>query len=322
MQRLPATPPAPAAGGRLVPGLTAGPLRVDPLAYGPGGSRRRRWSYAAAADDHVAIGAAVVEVTGIAIGFVWALVDGEVVTWERRFPLGRGAWVGPTPQGGAGCRTRRGESVFVDPDGGLRVDVRASGERLRGRIVAQPTTPAVTVTATPGGGWNVTQKEAGQPAAGRVQLGELTFALDGGGWRDWTSGRQDRHTRWRWAAGATRVRGRTVGINVSTGMNASGPGENVVWWDGSPWPLQVDDLAPVGDDPAGRWRVTGHTDTSRWSLDFAPAGARSADENLLLIRSRYVQPVGTFRGQLPDPDGALVDLDGMPGVTEDHEALW
>ncbi len=324
MRPLPATPAAPAApGGGLLHGLTAGELRVDPVAYGPGRGRRRRWYYVAAADTQVGAGAAVVDLAVVAVAFAWANLDGDVITWERRFPLGRGAWVGPTPRGGAGCRTRRGETILLDADGGLHLDLTIAGERLRADVHAVAGTPAVAVTPTPGGGWNTTQKEAGQRVTGTVSLGTLTFDLDGGGWRDWTSGRQDRHTTWRWAAGAGRIGQRTVGINVSTGMNGAGPGEDVVWWDGAPYPLAVDELTPTGDDPAGPWRVAGHDDTvGDWTLDFDPQGVRSASENLIVMRSRYVQPIGTFHGTLPTPEATLARVAAMPGVTEDHEAVW
>ena len=66
----------------------------------------------------------------------------------------------------------------------------------------------------------------------------------------------------------------------------------------------------------GPWRLSGPD----WQLAFAPSGSRSATENLLVVRSSYVQPVGRFRGTLPHPDGPReVDL---VGVTEHHTAIW
>ena len=138
------------------------------------------------------------------------------------------------------------------------------------------------------------------------------------GWRDATSGRQDRRTTWRWAAGGGVGGGRRVGINVSTGMNAHELGEDVVWWDGEPSSLVIDRLAPiVGTVPHGRWEVHG----AGCALDFDGTGVRAKTERLPLLRSSYTQPIGRFVGTLPDPGGTPVEV-SLSGVTEDHLALW
>jgi hypothetical protein len=43
--------------------------------------------------------------------------------------------------------------------------------------------------------------------------------------------------------------------------------------------------------------------------------------NLLLVRSRFLQPAGAFHGtvRIGDRD---VELDGVPGVVEDQDVLW
>ena len=41
-----------------------------------------------------------------------------------------------------------------------------------------------------------------------------------------------------------------------------------------------------------------------------------------LVESRYVQPVGTFRGTIKPPDGPAVAVADLLGVTEDHAAKW
>ena len=52
-------------------------------------------------------------------------------------------------------------------------------------------------------------------------------------------------------------------------------------------------------------------------LEFTPEGKRAEDKNLLVAASRYVQPIGTFRGKV-----AGVDVADLCGVTEDHAARW
>jgi hypothetical protein len=53
-------------------------------------------------------------------------------------------------------------------------------------------------------------------------------------------------------------------------------------------------------------------------LDFEAGAVRARDDNLLIIRSEYEQPFGTFRGTLP---GGLELAEGY-GVMERHVAVW
>lgn len=309
------------ADGGLRPGLTAGSLEVDPLTLGARGGRPRRWCYAAAGDRDLAVGAAVVDLGPVGTTFVWASVAGRTVEWSRKVLLGRGLEVAATPKGGA-FYDGGGGRIALDAEGGLAIDVPlARGGRLVATAIAGGeggVTPAVLATRTPGGGWNVTEKAAGYRVVGTVELEGRVHLLDGRGWRDWTAGRQDRRTSWRWAAGGGWSRsGTPMGFNVSTGMNAEDEGEDVVWWDGRPHRLEVTALRPSGDDPAGPWTVSG----PGWGLELAPWGVRAADENLWVLRSSYVQPIGGFRGSLPAPDGSPVEVEAV-GVTEHHEATW
>jgi hypothetical protein len=316
--RGPATPVD--ADGRLLRGRWTGGLSLDPVSIGPRRGRVRRWCYAAAGDARAAVGAAVVDLGYVAVGFAWVSIDEVTGTWETRLPLGRGAWVGKVPGAGAGVTTSSA-SVRLDGVGGLDVEVPTDHGPLRARVeVTGAAEPVVLTTPTPAGGWNCTQKVAGHPVRGRVRLGDRhdhAFAADAGGWRDWTAGRQDRDTRWRWAAGAgLAADGRRVGCNLSTGMNAEAEGEDLVWWEGEPHPVVIERLAPIST-PTGAWRISGPAA----ALRFDPWGVRSADENLGVVRSWYVQPIGRFVGTLPDPDGHPVEVE-MTGVTEDHHAIW
>ena len=54
------------------------------------------------------------------------------------------------------------------------------------------------------------------------------------------------------------------------------------------------------------------------ALEFEAGAVRARDDNLLLLRSRYEQPFGTFRGTLP---GGVELAEGY-GVMERHVAVW
>lgn len=309
-------------GADLPVGCWAGRLREDPQDLGPRRGRARRWMYVAAGGEQASVGAAVVDLGFLSVAFCWALIGARTVTFEQRRVLGSRTWVGRLPDGGAGLSARRARMLLL-PDGGLELDVPSAAGRLRASVTTrEDVTPMVLLTPTPDGGWNATEKAAGTLAEGWVRLGDgprTSLGPEASGWRDWTSGRQDRTTTWRWAAGGGRsADGRRVGINVSTGMNGQADGEDVVWWDGQPYHLDVAHLRPEDELLLdGAWDVGG----SGWSLHLDPAGARAEDVSLGLITSRYVQPIGRFTGTLPSPETGA-DPVWLAGVTEDHLAVW
>jgi hypothetical protein len=309
-----------APDGELLTGLYAGDVHRDPVRDAPRRGRVRRWYYVAAGDTTSLVGAAVVDLGFVAVAFAFASAGGRTATFETRRVLGAGAEVASVPVGGAAVSTRSA-SLTLAGDGSLSLDVPTDAGRLRAEVrTTVAVTPAVCVTPTPEGGWNVTRKCAGSTVSGSLRLGDgppVELGADAGGWSDWTAGRQDRSTVWRWAAGAgTAGDGRRVGINASTGMNAAA-GEDVVWWDGTPHGLGVSAIGPVGDDPERDWQLLGPGS----ELRLTPVGVRAAVEQLLLLTSNYVQPFGTWTGHLTDPAGAEAEV-RLAGVAEDHIAVW
>lgn len=292
---------------------------VDPelLAGQSQRGRRRRWVYAAAGDGDRVVGAAVVDVGLLGLGTAFAFATGPdgSVTWDAG--PGRAGHVGGLD--GRARLDRRDLLVEITPER-LRLDVPVRGGRLRASVGLDVASPVSLLTATPLGGWNATTKAAGHAAAGTVELPAGHWDLDGAAWTDATDGRQDARTTWRWAAGAGRSDDgvAAVGLQASTGMNGVGPGEDLVWWDGEPVPIDVTTLEPVAaNSPDGAWRIGG----AGWALVLTPRGVRAATEGVGPVRSRYHQPIGTWRGTLPHPDGSVRPV-WLAGVAEDHEARW
>jgi hypothetical protein len=122
---------------------------------------------------------------------------------------------------------------------------------------------------------------------GSIEVGGRSYCIDCLGAVDDTAGYHRRHTTWRWSAGVGRgVGGERVGWNLVTGVNDEPAGsERCVWVDGSPREIGPVDFA---------------TDLSSVSfaegraLDFVEWGSRDDHTNLLLLRSSYRQPFGTF----------------------------
>jgi hypothetical protein len=156
-----------------------------------------------------------------------------------------------------------------------------------------------------------TRKQAGVPVRGTIKVSERSFTIDCLGAVDETEGYHRRHTTWSWSAGVGRsTGGLRVGWNLVTGVNDEPEGsERCVWLDGEPREVApvsfADDLSRVSFGEGG-------------ALDFLSWGAREDHTNLLLLRSSYRQPFGTFTGTLP---GGVELAEGY-GVMEWHDVWW
>jgi hypothetical protein len=206
-------------------------------------------------------------------------------------------WALALPDGSISQRTtfRRG-GVEVSPQR-LRVaarDVQIDVELGDGE--------PIEVRSPSGRSWIWTRKRAGVPARGSVD----GRALEAEGFVDESAGHHERHTKWKWSAGVGRAEsGERVAWNLVTGIHDAPEGsERTVWVDGEPT-----EVGPVrfADDLS---RVAG--------LVFTPWAERVHNANLLVLRTRYRAPFGTFVGELP---GGLRLAEGY-GVMEDHDAHW
>lgn len=70
-----------------------------------------------------------------------------------------------------------------------------------------------------------------------------------------------------------------------------------------------------------------YSSDERVDLRFAPLGSREDHTNLLVMASEFVQPYGTFRGNVrfSTPDGrrrVSIDVQDAFGVVENHFAAW
>jgi hypothetical protein len=136
-----------------------------------------------------------------------------------------------------------------------------------------------------------TRKQAGVPVRGSIDVQGRSYEVDCLGAVDETEGRHARHTTWSWSAGVGRsVDGSRIGWNLVTGVNDEPTGsERCVWVDGAPGevgPVEfARDLSRVSFAEGG-------------ALEFVEWGTREDRTNMLLLRSTYRQPFGTFSGEL------------------------
>ena len=170
--------------------------------------------------------------------------------------------------------------------------------------------PVETATAY-GRSFAWTAKQADRAARGTVRTEGRTLAVDGRAVVDISAGYHPRHTAWKWSAGVGELTdGRSVGWNLVTGIHDSArSSERTIWVDGEA--MEVDPVAFADDLASIKFADDGELCFNEWT-------AREDRTNLLLMRSYYRQPFGTFSGALP---GGLQLAQGY-GVMEEHEVWW
>ncbi len=256
----------------------------------------KRWRYVAIFSEQLMACAAIVQI-GPARQSFWALhVRGEQQLRERTRMLPRRRELQIT----------HGSHRDGTP---ARVRVRDRAVELELQLEEQP---GIQARCAHGSGEVWTRKQGGVAAHG-------TLALDGGAAReiealaviDDTLGYHARETEWRWSAGVgVGVDGTALAWNLVSGVNDPAHGsERAVWRAGVPGetpPVSfAADLSRIDCEDGSR-------------LSFAAEAERSRSENLLIVRSDYRAPFGTFSGTLP---GGIELAHGL-GVVEHHRARW
>lgn len=214
------------------------------------------------------------------------------------------------PDGGISERTRmlRTRGV-VELESSGRVRVRDRGIELELELEEEAGWEA---RCDDGGGEVWTRKQAGIAARGTLRVGTLPpRPIDARAVVDDTVGYHPRHTEWHWSAGVGEdPRGTPIAWNLVSGINDPPSGsERAVWVDGLPHeapPVRFSaDLESIEAEDGS-------------TLHFAAEAVRERRENLLLVRSDYRAPFGSFSGALP---GAVPLARGL-GVVEHHRAVW
>jgi hypothetical protein len=198
-------------------------------------------------------------------------------------------------------RTRRGPgAVRLTPgraqisDGAVSIDLELDE------------TAGIETVCPSGSAYGWTRKQGGIHARGTVKLGGRRIRFDARAVIDDTAAYYKRHTIWRWSAGIGRAEdGRELAWNLVQGVNDPvRDSERTIWIDGV-----ATEPPPVRFDPAL---------TCIGALRFQSEATRQRKENLLLVRSAYRQPFGSFSGDLPGG----VSLAAGYGVMEEHDVWW
>jgi hypothetical protein len=240
----------------------------------------KAWRYVGVYGPDVMLCAGAVRI-GRARQAFWAVWDRERRRLHQRTTLGRGR-----------VRLDCGGVRVLEPE----VQINVSLGEVSGIETVCPT----------GDSYAWTRKQGGIVARGTIAIAGEPRVIDALAVVDDTAAYYERHTRWRWSAGVGRSSdGRSLAWNLVAGVNdPEQDSERTLWVDGQPREF------PPCRFAADLTRVD--------ELAFTAEAAREHDENLLLVRSRYRQPFGTFSGRL----AGGVELAEGYGVMEDHDVWW
>jgi uncharacterized protein DUF2804 len=266
-------------GGDLI-GRPPVPVPPDAMPAWRGGRPLKAWTYVGAFGPDVMLCAARARVGPVPVAWwaVWDRAGGRLVE-----------------------RTARGS-------GGVQLDARrltVAGRAASLELALDDGEP-IEVVSPHGRQYAWTRKRGGVRARGWLELRGARRPLDLHAIVDESAGYHARHTAWRWSAGVgVAASGAAVAWNLVDGIHDAGEAsERTVWVDGVahevPPVTFAGDLSSVG------------------GLRFAREAVRARRENLIVLRSDYEQPFGTFSGELPVA-GPL--REGW-GVMERHDVRW
>lgn len=306
-------------------GSYAGPLPRVELAAGVGArfARRKRWVWFGIASPRVFVSSAVVR-TGYAVtAFLFAYDREEKRMLAEATVLGPAAFakVADDPRAdGVLAKMRFGRSnvKMTRTKDEIAIALRLPDVELDATLDFAPSPPALTAIANLGDGLvDATEKRALARVKGTARFAGKSVGLDGAlGGYDYTHGLLPRHTKWRWGfALGHDVDEEPVAFNFCEGF--VGEAECAAFVGGEVHPLAEPRFHLDADMPELPWRLSGEG----IDLEFVPGAVHVQNTKLLVVRSRFVQPVGAFYGTVR-AGGRDIRVDGLPGVVEDQDVLW
>ena len=154
-------------------------------------------------------------------------------------------------------------------------------------------------------------KDYSSEAHGTVRYGSVTREVTGVMFVDVNAGYHERHTQWRWAAGAgLDQHGRLIAFNAINGLfDTPTNSERTIW---------VEDLAKEVGTNTFSADLSTVAFAEGGTLTFQPEQLIEQHDNYLVIRSDYFHWFGTYSGTLPGG----IELKEAYGVCERHDAVW
>lgn len=288
----------------------------------------KRWTYVAVADESVIAGMAVVSLSYAATAIVFVLdrKSGEMLVDKSTLGPGSAATFEDGGDGKRSARFELGRTRVVLSDDEVTVDLVTDSScdvptHMMFRPVGPGPSPIAAVVPIDGGYANATEKRLVE-VTGEIVAKNRRYVL--GGARpalaafDHTAGFLARHTAWHWALGlGYDDAGERIAFNLVEGF--VGEAECGGWIGDRLFALGEGRFQFDADRLMDPWRVT--TTCGSVDLLFRPAAIHAEDKDMFVVRSKFIQPVGSFEGTLR-LDGKTRTVVALPGVTEHQDVLW
>ncbi|MDD9893861.1 MAG: DUF2804 domain-containing protein [Gammaproteobacteria bacterium] len=173
-------------------------------------------------------------------------------------------------------------------------------------------------------GYVYAHKVAAVPVSGKVSgpFGNYDMeAINAYSHHDFSAGYMRRETFWNWACFSGELAdGRSIGLNVSCGVNETSYSENCYWLDGACISAGQAQFDYEQDDPMQPWTVT--FANGKGKLHFTPEGLHLERQNFLLAASNFKQVFGRFDGFIETAEGERLEIQSQYGFVEDQYAKW
>lgn len=180
--------------------------------------------------------------------------------------------------------------------------------------------PIAVVAPVADGVVNVTQKRVLLEVEASLVIDDRTMPLDNclGGF-DYTQGLLAHHTSWRWAFAQGHCKsGKRIGLNLVDGFNQER--ECALWLDSELIPIAAPRFIFDSSDLMAPWQIK--SDDGLLDLVFTPETRHMEKMNLGILRSNFVQPIGSFAGSIAIPGRDKESVDTLAGVVESQDVLW
>jgi hypothetical protein len=212
-----------------------------------------------------------------------------------------------------------GARVEVEPHRHVRLATK--GLELDVVLDASGAPPAIgAIAEVAPNRFDATEKRALLGVRGTLRVDGRTQVLDGGlAGYDFTSGLLARRTRWRWGFALGRdATGEPFAFNLVEGF--VGEGECALWTRGELVPMAEGRFQFDAAKPSDPWTVGTADGATRLSM--TPGEVHAEQREMLVLRSRFVQPCGEWSGTIALAERPPLVVGRALGVTEDQDVTW
>ncbi|MCD6586621.1 MAG: DUF2804 domain-containing protein [Desulfobacteraceae bacterium] len=272
----------------------------------------------------VIIGMAVVDLKYLSSGFLYIYdrKSGTVSEANKTIvPFSSKIFISPSPTE-ISCGFKFG-NLFLSMENN-KITAKTKDIEINLEFDRSQTSPLRICTKAGYKGWVYTEKTSPIKVTGTVVNKDRQINISSPthmGLMDWTAGYMRRETFWNWAATAsTLADGRSLGLNLSCGVNETSFTENAFWIDGKMTKVDMNHFEFNPDNFYDQWKIKSMD--GKVNLVFDGEKHREENINAGLVATKFTQLMGTFNGTLKTDEGEVIKIKDCPGWAEDHYAKW